>query len=345
MIGARAPRWDFQILDRDNRVVESLEGVSGGGCEVAALSRLGWSGSVAIIDRDQDIDWMSHRFRAVYDPGIPGVDPWPVCTLMFTSPNMQSNAGVKTWDVALLSLLAIVDEDTVESTYSLPAETPIISEVVALIESAGVTQITVTESDTVTRSPLMWDAGTPKLTIINDLLESAGYWSLWVDGAGMYRVEPYTAPGDRDTSYVFAAGEAAIHAPEWSREQDLSSVPNRFIVTGQGDDETPALVGVALNEDPLSPYSFQARGRWVTAVEEGVELADQAAADSLAQRRLLDRMSPVAKLSASHAVIDLDPNAVIEFAPLGLDPRRATVQRLSWDFTYDTLIGAEWREV
>lgn len=345
MITSRAPRWTFDLLDNDNRRVAELRGVEGGNCQVVALSRLGWSGALSLTDRGQDIDWLRHRMRATYDPGIPGEEPWPVCTMMFTSPTRKMRNGVVTWEVALLSLLAIVEEGTVEDTYSLPTGTPVVPTVIGLIRSAGVTQITATESDAVTRSSLVWEPGTPKLTIINDLLESANYWALWVDGAGMYRVEPYEPPSDRQVSRIFAAGETAIHSPEWNRTQDLASVPNRFMVVSEGTDEEPAIVGIAVNEDPESPYSYQARGRWVTAVDENAEVENQAAADALAQRRLIDRMSPVGKFEVDHAVVDLDPNVVVEFAPLSLDPRRATVQSMKWNFKYDTLISAEWREV
>ncbi|MBK0420151.1 hypothetical protein JD276_14025 [Leucobacter sp. CSA1] len=343
LTGPRRPSWRVDLLDRDYAPLGEIDGVTGGSIELVALSRLGASGSLTILDRGQDIDWMSHRVRLTYDPGIPGIEAWPVATMLFTSPTTRTRSGVRSFDAKLLSPLAVVDEDTTEATYSLPAGTPIIPTVVALIQSTGETRIAATESEAVLRSPMVWEAGTPKLTIINELLESAGYWSLWCDGSGQHRVEPYVPPADREPAYTFQAGAVSIHSPDWSREQDHAAVPNRFIVIGEGSDEEPAIVGVATNENPDSPYSFQARGRWITETEEGAEVADQVAADLLAQRRLLDRMSPVAKLSVSHSVMPLDPNDVVTFQPRG-HSTRATVQRMSFQLSYDSLCQAEWRE-
>lgn len=345
LTGGRRSAWRYELLGHDYAPLGALVGAEGGSCEVAALSRLGWSGSLSIKDRGQVIDWMRDRVRVFYDPGVRGVDPWPVCTMLFVSPLRSVGVDGDTWDVEMLSPLAIVDEDTVEATYSLPVGTPVVAAVVALIQSAGEDLMAVTESDAVTASPLVWNAGTPKLTVINDLLESIGYWALWCDALGQFRVEPYEPPGDRAPAWEFhAASGYSVHSPEWSREQNLSSVPNKVVVLSEGSDDKPAIVGVATNEDPDSPYSYQARGRWVTAVYEGVEVVNTAAANALAQRRLLDRMSPVAKLGARHWIVPLSPNDVVSFESDG-HAALATVQRMAYEFNAEAMVEAEWREV
>jgi len=331
-------------LDNADHPLRRLDGVTGGDVKLQALTRLGGSASLGLDDRGQDIDWMSHRVQAVYDPGIAGVDAWPVMTMLFTSPTMTRQDGLTAYSVDLLPKLAVIDEDATEGRYSLAAGTNIIDEVVALIQSTGENRISATPSDKVLANPQTWDAGESKLTIVNDLLSSAGYWSLWCDGSGLFRVEPYLAPADRPVAYRFEAGAASIHKPGWEREQDLSSVPNRYVVVGQGTDEAPPLIGVALNEDPESPFSFQARGRWITRTETGVEGADQSVFDQLAQRRLRDAMSPVGKLSVVHAPVPLEPNERVAFRTPTWDAD-ATIQNMSYSFAWDTQVTAEWREI
>ncbi|UBH06483.1 hypothetical protein K8P10_001994 [Leucobacter sp. Psy1] len=343
LTGHRRPRWRTELLDSEDRPKRDIT-PSAGRIELAATTRLGASGSMSLVGSTADIDWMRDRVRFTYDPGILGVDPWPVATLLLSSPTEDRTDLRTAWEVELLSKLAVLDEDAIHETFSLAAGTPIVPAVVDLIRSAGETRIAVTESDTTLANPQVWPASTPKLTIINDLLQAAGYWSLWADGAGLFRVEPYRAPGDRAVSWVFAAGEAAIHTPDWGREQDLASVPNRYIVVGQGSDDTPPLVGVASNEDADSPFGYEARGRWITRTEEGVEGSTQTVFDQLAQRRLADAMSPVAKLDATHAIIPLNPNDLVEFAPTTREPVRATVQRMAYTLGFDAQCSAEWRE-
>lgn len=345
--GPRSPEWIIELLDRTDTPIKRLDGVESGSVELGAQTELGVSGQLTIVNRGQGIDWMQHRVRVTYDPGIPGADPWPIATMLFTSPKQRVGAEVETWEVDLHGKMAVLDEDQIDSTFSLAEGTEIIPQVIAQIQAAGETAIAVTPSAAVLKSQRVWRAGTKRRTIINDLLDSAAYWSLWTDGSGQYRIEPYVDPGLREPAFVFEAGEFSIHAPEWERDQDLSKVPNKFIVNAQGDDEDEGISGVATNEDPNSPYSYQARGnRWITESDDGAEIEDQEAADALALRRLRDQMAPVAHRSVRHAIVPLNPRDVVMHRPTG-DPEgvRATVQRMSFDIEFDSLCDGEWREI
>ncbi|MGU3424036.1 hypothetical protein ACLBWV_03800 [Microbacterium paraoxydans] len=333
--------WSFELLDSEDRPLGTLDGVTGGSGEIVAQSALGGSGSLD-IDHRQDIDWMRHRVRALFTAGD---SSWPMGTYLLSSPTENHTEVGVSYSVGLLTKMNVPNEDTVEGRYTLPAGTAIIPTVVALIESTGEKRIAATASAAALTSGLTWEAGASKLTIINDLLQAAGYWSLWCDGSGLFRVEPYVDPASRPVAFEFEHGEKSLHFPDWNREQDHTSVPNRFVAVGQGDEEAPPLVGVATNENPDSPYSFQQRGRWITATEEGVEAASQAVIDQYAARKLIDAMTPVSRLAVTHAMLALDPNDLVAFTPEDGRRRLATVQRMSFSFTFDTDVQAEWREV
>lgn len=345
MHGAREPRWIFTLLDRQDRPLRLLDGVDGGGGEVVAQARLGGSASLSIDDRGQLIDWQSDRVQVDYDPGIPGEQPWPRGVYLFTSPSERHTEFGVSYDVGLLTKMTVIDEDSAEARFSVSPGVPVTPIVRSLIGSTGETRISMTDSAAVLSSGMTWEASTSKLTIINDLLTAIGYWSLWCDLSGTFRVEPYVAPEKRPIAYTFRHGEQSVHMPTWEREQDQSSVPNRFIAVGEGDEEEEPLVGIALNENPDSPYSFQARGRWITEKEEGVEGDSQETFDQYAARRLRDLMNPVARMSVTHAMLPLEQNDLVEFIPEDGVRRLATVQRMSHDFTFDTDSKVEWREV
>lgn len=335
-------KWRFTLLDEQDQPLNDLDGVTGGGCEIVAQSALGGSGTLTLDHRGQHIDWMRHRVRTVFTDGDLS---WPVGVFLLTSPKEKHTGALLTYEVGLLTKMNVIAEDSLEERFSLAAGTPIIQTVVDLIESTGETRIAVTGSAVTLSAGLTWDAGEPKLTVINDLLQAAGYWSLWCDGEGQFRVEPYRDPANRPVAHTFAHGEASLHFPEWEREQNHSDVPNRFIAVGNGDEETPPLVGVATNENPDSPYSYQARGRWITEKEDGVEGETQAILEEYAARKLRDLMSPVSRLSVTHAMLPLNPNDLVSFTPEDGVTRLATVQRMSVDFGWDTDVKAEWREV
>lgn len=334
-------RWAFTLLDARDLPLYELDGVTGGSAEVVAQSVLGGSGALS-IDGDRGIDWMSHRVQAIYTDGDVS---WPFGTYLFASPNDHHTAVGVTYQVQLLSKMNIISEDSVEARYSLAAGTVVVPVVVTLIQSTGESRIAATASTSALTSPLTWEAGTSKLTIINDLLQAIGYWSLWCDGSGQFRVQPYLNPASRPVAFDFEHGERSLHLPEWDREKDLTKVPNRFVAVGQGSDTVAPLVGVATNEDPNSPYSYQARGRWITATERGVEGTTQAVFDEYAARKLRDAMDPVSRLSVAHAPIKLEPNDLVSFTPEDGIRRLATVQRMAVSFTFDTDVKAEWREV
>ena len=333
--------WSFELLDSEDRPLGTLDGVTAGSGEIVAQSALGGSGSLD-IDHRQDIDWMRHRVRALFTAGD---NSWPMGTYLLSSPTENHTEVGVSYSVGLLTKMNVPNEDTVEGRYTLPAGTAIIPTVVALIESTGEKRIAATASAAALTSGLTWEAGTSKLTIINDLLQAAGYWSLWCDGSGLFRVEPYVDPASRPVAFEFEHGEKSLHFPDWNREQDHTSVPNRFVAVGQGDEEAPPLVGVSTNEDPDSPYSYQQRGRWITATEEGVEAASQSVIDQYAARKLIDAMTPVSRLAVTHAMLALVPNDLVAFTPEDGRRRLATVQRMSFSFTFDTDVQAEWREV
>lgn len=340
----RKPSWSYTLLDDSDTPIRSMREVVGGSAEIVALSRLGGSATLDLKDLGQDIDWMRHRVQVTYDPGVTGFPAWPVGVFMLSSPNERHDASGRSWSVAMLPKMQVIDEDQLSSTLSYPAGTNYVAAAVALIQSTGETRIAVTESDLVSAGALTFEAGTPKLTVVNELLTAAGYWSLWVDGSGQFRVEPYVNPADRAVSIDFRDSKGALHSVNWEREQDHSAVPNRFVVVGEGDGDTPPLVGVAENTDRNSPYSYPSRGRWITRTEEGVEAATQSVINQLAKRRLNDAMAPVGHLSVEHLMLPLNPNDVVSFSH-GTYSGLATVQRMSCDFTTGTTIKAEWREI
>lgn len=341
----RKPSWMFTLLDADDRPIRELREVSGGSGEFVALSRLGGSATLTLTGLGQDFDWMSQRIKATYDPGINGVEPWDMGVWMLSSPVEKYSAAGKAYEVAMLPKTQVVDEDTIPSSYAFPAGANYVQEAVNLLRSTGETRVAVTDSDLTLGSPLVFDPGTPKLTVINELLTAAGYWSLWTDGSGQFRVEPYENPGDRAVSFTFTdEHKKALHSVEWSREQDHSAVPNRYVVVSESEGDKPPLIGVAENNAPNSPYSIDRRGRWITRVEEGVEAGSQRVIDNLAARRLRDAMAPVGRISVSHLMLPISVNDVVSFTDQDYTGA-ATVQRLSWSFTDDTVMQAEWREV
>jgi hypothetical protein len=117
------------------------------------------------------------------------------------------------------------------------------------------------------------------------------------------------------TSNPFAKGPNSLMAPEWTLDNDIYGIPNRYIAIGQGDETTEALSATATNTNPLSPFSYANRGnRWITQVETGVEAVDLAALTAYAKRQLSNATRVNQAIDVKHMLLpDVTINSVVHF--------------------------------
>lgn len=345
---SRVDDYRIELLTRSDVPIGYLDGVTSASVTLNTNAELKASGSLSVDDVGQlvagePIDWLNVRIRpwsiiegvwvplGVYIPAVEGED-W--------------DDGRRQWPVPLQGKLLALAEERWPDTYTCPAGTLVVSLVLQLIQEAGERQVTYTDSAERLRSPMSWDPATTKLRIINDLLDAIGYWSLWVDRWGAFRVEPYAVPTRRPVVYRFERGETAIHYPQWSRSQALAGVPNRVTAVSQEDGETAAMVETVTNEDPTSRFSYQARGyRWIDAEPlTGVEASSREVLRGHAERALAAASAPSATLEVGHDLIDgLWFNDVVEFSDSGHEAR-AVVETMDIDLPRGT-VSARWREV
>lgn len=337
----RQSRYTVTLLDGSDREVRPLGRVTGGRVALSSTTRLRASGQISLLDDGSDIDWSAHRVRIDY---AGGGRSWPIGVFLPSAPTVAYTAVGRGWDVELVSKLALLDADVTESAYTAATGTPVTTLLGSLIQSVTGERASITPSPASLSAALTWEPGTPWLTVINDLLSAINYFSLTTTGAGVFTASPYVPPARRGTAWEFSEGEAAIHSPQWTRDQDIAGVPNKVVLVAQGESDTPALVGVALNEDPTSPFSYPSRGRWVSLVETDVDAANQASITALAQRRLIDASSPQATIKAAFAPLPLAPNDSVAWDTAG-HHARAVVRSLEYTLDPTALCSADLVEV
>lgn len=285
---------------------------------------------VVTVSFEQRVDWLNARIRPMIRIARlgGGDDPLgtlvPVGVFLCAAPVEQWEVTGLTRQVELADKLSILDQDIASgdpsgiAAYALDTGTNIINTVKALIAETGEVAPAIAPDAKVLASPMVWEIGATRLKVVNDLLDAAGYFSLYCDGQGQYQATPYVQPADRVPVYSsiapFSSGPQSLMDPSWTRDRDIYSIPNRYLLVGQGNGTNPALTSLATNVDPDSPYSFPSRGRWVTVTEVGVEAASQAELDTLARARLSRATSVTNQLTVKHAFLpDLHVNSVIRF--------------------------------
>lgn len=256
--------------------------------------------------------------------------------LVSASPEDWSTQG-RLYSLELHDKCTVLDQDLVDQFYTVDAATPILTAVLTVISSAG-ESITVDASVTSTlSSPMVWDPGTSKLQIVNDLLNALGYNSLWIDGTGAFRATPYVLPANRSIGYELLNGvnrelldgSLSIYSQDWTRDRDLYLVPNKIVAVQTATGATAALTGSYTNTDPTSPFSYPSRGRYVTQVLTGVNCPADTTPNTIAflqkvaQASLIAQTSVQAAVTVRHLPIPVRVLDVVRFAntPAGIDKR------------------------
>lgn len=365
LYGDRTTQYRWEVLEHSNGVdylVGTLDGVSDGALSWVQNAAVKGRGKMEVIDLDvaqpgmlriADLKLESVRIRPVMTmrsgsfeevSPIPEI-PWG--TFLLESAKEEWEDTGRVWKLSLLDRTTVPSQDVTDQSYAVAAGTNILQEVRSILASCG-EYIAIDQSvDLATRTGMVWEAGTSKLKIINDLLDTAGYNSLWMDGWGNLQATPRVLPADRSIEYELLTGlprelvdgQLSIYSPEWKRERDSFGVPNKVIaVQAAGGDDDEALVGQWTNEDPASPYSYVSRGRWVPHVLDSVDCPEGTPAEIVAflearARATLVQMSAVqAEVKIEHLPIPVRVGDVLQFANsrAGIDARHV-ITRLDLD--------------
>lgn len=327
--GAYVSSFRIDVLDRGENYQGVLDGVQPGGTvkEVSNQSVHG-SGSLSVLDMGQDIDWLNVLLRPVKT--ITALDggstEHPLGVFAPALPTDTWADDGRSWDIDLTDKLGFLD--TAIPTDSGSSVTPVtfgvaegenaIDVVRSLIENAGGTTQAIGPGSESMAGALSWDVGTSTLKIINDILQSAGYFSLWCDRQGQYRVTQYVQPADRVPVYrgrtPFTDDVSSMMSPEWQRSQDIYDIPNCVLAVSQGDGDNAAMTSTAINDDPYSPFGITNRGRQIWRTYDGRDATSQASLDSQALMLLSQASSKASTYEITHDFLpDVAMNQAIEF--------------------------------
>lgn len=340
--GNRKERLRVELLTKEEYSLGDLDGITGGSLNWNANATLPGGGEISVIGRGQLINTSKDRVRIWWV--LDDEEPWPMGVYVISSPSTQYSADGTSFDLNLIDKLTVINDDTLTETLQYPAGKNIIDAVVEQILATGETKIAATGSTATLTNAMTWNPGTSRLQAINDLLSVAGYWGLWTDRLGQFRVEPYVAPADRPVVYAFEEGETSIHSADWEYELPLWEATNTVVMISQADDNDVTFSAYAVDDNPDSPTSTVSMGRVLNPiVEENVEAATQLDLQQQANRKLIDNSNVVGRLSVAHRPVPLWYNDAIQFVSQGMDTK-ATVVKMKLNLKAGSLVTAEWKQ-
>lgn len=370
LYGDRVTSYRWEVLQHSNgidQLVGILDGVTEGTLTWTQNAAVKGGGKAQVADlaaaeagklRIADLALESVRLRPVCS--VAGLPETPMGVFLISSATEEWEDTGRVWNISLLDKNTVPDQDKVDQSYSVPAGDLILQRVKTILGTAGEYIDIPTGSTLATSNGMAWEAGTSKLKIINDLLDVAGYNSLWMDGYGSFMVTPRVLPADRSINYEVLGiprelkdGEQSIYRSDWSRERDSYEVPNKVIAVQAADgNDTGALVGQWTNEDPSSPYSYPARGRWIVHVLDSVECPDGNSAaitkflNNRARATLVQMSAVQAQVKIEHLPIPARVGDVVRFAntEAGVDARHI-ITRMELDTSPLGMMRSNLQEV
>lgn len=342
--GHRVEGWSYDVLDLNDRVVGVLADVDEN--SPGSISRSVYTSprdtATLTLTRRAPWDWTQHRVRITHVlHTAAGEVRHPVLTGTVSAPVEDHTDEAVQIALELSDKTGLLAGDQPSGSYGLAAGTSVSGAVRALIASTGDTGTLIGGSVEALALPMMWDAGTTKLRIANDLLDAGGFYALYCDGRGSFRADTYVPPDQRGTAWVFDRG----YLPTWQRDADVYAVPNRVTVVGRSDDpKAPAPVAVA--EDYNSDYGFNRRRRWVSVTETGIEATSLAQLQAICDRKLVTAQQVTEKIKITHPWLPIELNEVVEVQhPRLPSPARCVVWKQSINLSLGGLTTSTMRRV
>lgn len=350
--GHRVEEYRYELLDERDRVLGDLTDVvaEGGSLSRSVYASPRDTATIPLLQRT-DIDWLTHRVRISHVlHTADGEIVTPLLTGIVSAPVEDVDDDTVDVELDLADKTAILAGDAFPRYYGL-ADGTIILDAVRLIVattyglrwgagSGGV----IGDSTQQLMSPRTWDVTVTKLQIVNEILDSGGFYSLYCDGRGRYRGDRYVPPDQRPVVHHFDRG----YLPQWTRDQDVANIPNQYMVVGRSDDpEVPSAIAVARDVD--GRYGFHARGdRWITRpADTGVEYSSLLELQAIADRRLAAAQSVAETVTITHPFLPwVGLNQVVTVANPRLDePLRCVVWRQSHQLALGGLVTSTMRRV
>lgn len=254
----------------------------------------------------------------------------PLATIVPTMPTQDVSSGGVTGTLTGYSTLYYASVRKTREALTIPAGTVAVSYATALLASCSIPVLADASSATLNVAKT-YDPLTSYLDIVNDLATFAGFAAVTVDGMGNALLRRYVDPSRRSPAYVMESAasspaDGVVFAPLVTHELDTFAAPNAYTVVSSPADAAPLTATAIL---PAShPLSYDSRGYWVDDGETVSDIADQDALDTLAQRRLADKVSAVESIELSHLWV---PYAIGDVVAVSYPEASA-----SWTFTAAT---------
>lgn len=283
--------------------VSELEGFEDGGSISRNLDTDVYESASATCEGGLDVG--ADLVRVYLDADFGGeVERVALGTFVPSVPKRDVSSEVDRASVSMQGRLSELAEDAFDAPFSLPAGSNPVAEAAAICRACG---LAVSADVSAYRLSTAWTFGLSqtsdgeggsKLKAVNALLGIAGFASAVTDPMGTVLMRRYAEPDARPLAAEWREGADARFLDECVDERDASGVAN--VVRAVYETPEATVIGVAVDDDPGSPYSTAAIGRRRVKEYRYDDEVTQAEADAEAARLLAEQASVTRRVTVSH---------------------------------------------
>ena len=197
------------------------------------------------------------------------------------------------------SLLQLLIDDKLTTRLQLPIGTNVINEIIRQI---GNNAYNIDPGNYTTSTVKEYEIGTSRIEVINDLLDSIGYNSLYCTAEGVFTTSPYILPSDRTHTVELKSGANNIQT-QIVNELDLFNIPNVFVSYSNSLDITPPISYTYENNNASSITSTVNRCRRIVDCQP-VDASDMNSLEILTKKRAYEASSVYGHVTFNAAITD-----------------------------------------
>ena len=245
--------------------------------------------SASFAAPDFDVNWLSDEIRPelVINGVRHSLGIFRVATLTPEENETTKSIKIEAYDRGWLAR-----DSKTESMQYFASGVNYVQAASSVLIAAGIGTISATATTkTLPEAREDWSIGTSRLSIANELLREINYKDVWFDAEGIARLEPYETISAANIKHTLDdTSIESLMMPTISRETDIYSAPNVFIVLCSNPDKDSGMVATAENNSANSPLSIISRGRRIVQVTKVNNIANQTELQYMADRQLTDSL-------------------------------------------------------
>ena len=340
--GARDSSFVFRRVKWPEwKEAEDFAQITGGSVELSALSSLKAAGALSFKGSEVPDD--GDLVRIYY---VGNGEMHPIATLFCDCSEPTHTPSTVTGEMKCYSVLQALSDDGSGRPYTVAAGTNAVWLADEIAKSVGL-RTNAPSSDYTLASDHTFKSEDSWLTVVNWLLDAAGYASCMPDEWGTVQMNPYDKPEERESVWNFGTGTGSILYPSVTFTTDYRSAPNVVALTYEGEEAT--IWAESRNVDANSRSSIPNRKRRIMQQETVSELSGDTVEEmtenlkAMSLSKLVSSSAEIQYANFKCPWVPVKPNDAVALEGVTGEDFKGTITNMRIDFTASVPCAIEAR--